>query len=245
MKTKTIDPKPYLLLSFLSLALVICLAGAARGDETQAVTGDAPPTVATPTAVPPAAAPPTSVPPTAEPRFYGQEVVTEPLVIQPGQSPAGRFNARMIFLADQLERNVDRESVDNTFIVTSFSNLNRLSETSGLGRLIGENLIHELQVRRWRVFEMRTAKDVTINDTGEISLSRDANRIRNTFKLGGVVTGTYSIAGNDIIVNARVVDIDTGLVLSTAQTHLPVDPFTEMLLFSKDGLPEIKIVGNR
>lgn len=230
MRTGTIDPKPYLLLSFFSLALILCLAITARAEDT-------------------AAAPVEATPPAASPayisRLPGNTVITEPLVIQPGQSPAGRFNARMIFLADQLERNVDRERVDNTFIVTSFSNLNRLSETSGLGRLIGENLIHELQVRRWRVFEMRTAKDVTINDTGEISLSRDANRIRNTFKLGGVVTGTYSIAGNDIIINARVVDNETGLVLSTAQTHLPVDPFTEMLLFSKDGLPEMKIVGNR
>lgn len=230
MRTGTIDPKPYLLLSFFSLALILCLAITARAEDTAAAPVEA---------TPPAASPAYSS------RLPGDTVITEPLVIQPGQSPAGRFNARIIFLADQLERNVDRERVDNTFIVTSFSNLNRLSETSGLGRLIGENLIHELQVRRWRVFEMRTAKDVTINDTGEISLSRDANRIRNTFKLGGVVTGTYSIAGNDIIINARVVDNETGLVLSTAQTHLPVDPFTEMLLFSKDGLPEMKIVGNR
>lgn len=230
MRTGTIDPKPYLLFSFFSLALILCLAITARAEDTAAAPVEA---------TPPAASPAYSS------RLPGDTVITEPLVIQPGQSPAGRFNARMIFLADQLERNVDRERVDNTFIVTSFSNLNRLSETSGLGRLIGENLIHELQVRRWRVFEMRTAKDVTINDTGEISLSRDANRIRNTFKLGGVVTGTYSIAGNDIIINARVVDNETGLVLSTAQTHLPVDPFTEMLLFSKDGLPEMKIVGNR
>jgi TolB-like protein len=230
MRTGTIDPKPYLLSSFFSLALILWLAVTARAEDTAAAPVDA---------TPPAAST------TYGARLPGDTVITEPLVIQPGQSPAGRFNARMIFLADQLERNVDRESVDNTFIVTSFSNLNRLSETSGLGRLIGENLIHELQVRRWRVFEMRTAKDVTINDTGEISLSRDGNRIRNTFKLGGVVTGTYSMAGNDIIVNARVVDIDTGLVLSSAQTHLPVDPFTEMLLFSKDRLPEMKIVGNR
>lgn len=230
MRTGTIDPKPYLLLSFFSLALILCLAITARAEDTGAAPVEATPPAASPAYIS---------------RLPGDTVITEPLVIQPGQSPAGRFNARMIFLADQLERNVDRERVDNTFIVTSFSNLNRLSETSGLGRLIGENLIHELQVRRWRVFEMRTAKDVTINDTGEISLSRDANRIRNTFKLGGVVTGTYSIAGNDIIINARVVDNETGLVLSTAQTHLPVDPFTEMLLFSKDGLPEMKIVGNR
>lgn len=230
MRTGTIDPKPYLLLSFFSLALILCLAITARAEDAGAAPVEATPPAASPAYIS---------------RLPGNTVITEPLVIQPGQSPAGRFNARIIFLADQLERNVDRERVDNTFIVTSFSNLNRLSETSGLGRLIGENLIHELQVRRWRVFEMRTAKDVTINDTGEISLSRDANRIRNTFKLGGVVTGTYSIAGNDIIINARVVDNETGLVLSTAQTHLPVDPFTEMLLFSKDGLPEMKIVGNR
>jgi TolB-like protein len=233
MRTKTIDPRPYLVLSFLSLALFICLTVAAHGEEAAAVTGDAPVSVAPPTPVP-------DMPP-----IRAQEVLTEPLVIQPGRTPAGRFNARMIFLADQLERNVDRKSVDNTFIVTSFSNLNRLSETSGLGRLIGENLIHELQVRRWRVFEMRMAKDVIINDTGEISLSRDNNRIRNTFTLGGIVTGTYSMAGNDIIINARVVDVETGLVLSSAQTCLPVDAFTEMLLLNQDGPTEMKIVGNR
>jgi TolB-like protein len=178
------------------------------------------------------------------PPIREREVLTEPLVIQPGRTPAGRFNARMIFLADQLERNVDRKSVDNTFVVTSFSNLNRLSESSGLGRLIGENLIHELQVRRWRVFELRMTKDVIISETGEVSLSRNDNRIRNTFKLGGVVTGTYSMAGNDIIINARVVDVETGLVISSAQTHLPVDAFTEMLLFSQDRPQEMKIVGN-
>jgi TolB-like protein len=234
MRTKTIDPRPYLLLSFLSLALVICLAAAARGEETEAVTGGEAPASVAPLTPPPA------MPPMRE-----REVLTEPLVIQPGRTPAGRFNARMIFLADQLERNVDRKSVDNTFVVTSFSNLNRLSESSGLGRLIGENLIHELQVRRWRVFEMRMTKDVIISETGEVSLSRNDNRIRNTFKLGGVVTGTYSTAGNDIIINARVVDVETGLVISSAQTHLPVDAFTEMLLFNQDRPQEMKIVGNR
>jgi TolB-like protein len=234
MRTKTIDPKPYLLLSFLFLALVICLAVAARAEETEAVTGGEAPASVAPLTPPPAMSP-----------NRAQEILTKPLVIQPGRTPAGRFNARMIFLADQLERNVDRKSVDNTFIVTSFSNLNRLSESSGLGRLIGENLIHELQVRRWRVFEMRMTKDVIISETGEISLSRNDNRIRNTFKLGGVVTGTYSMAGNDIIINARVVDMETGLVISSAQTHLPVDAFTEMLLLNQDRPQEMKIVGNR
>jgi TolB-like protein len=170
-------------------------------------------------------------------------VISEPLVVQPGRNPAGRFNARMIFLADQLERNVDRKSVANTFIVTSFINLNRFSESSGLGRLIAESLIHELQVREWQVCEIRMGKDVAINETGEFVLSRESDQIRNTCKLGGIVTGTYSVAGNDIIINARVMDITSGLVISSAQTHLSVDNFTETLLLNQDTLPEMKIVG--
>lgn len=174
-----------------------------------------------------------------------RNVLTEPIVIQPGRSPAGRFNARMIFLADQLERNIDRKSISNTFVVTSFTNINRISETSGLGRLIAENLIHELQVRRWNVYEMRLSRNININENGEFSLSRDSGALKGSYKLGGVVTGTYSMAGNDIIINARVVDIPTGLVTSSAQTRLPLDLFTEMLLFNKEDLPEMKIVGNR
>lgn len=242
MKTRTTDPRRHLLLSFLSLAFIMCLTAAARGEVVETLTGSEPhgEVAAAVTGEEPAI----TAPPLSSPASNGRERLTKPIVIQPGRTPAGRFNARMIFLADQLERNVDRKSLDNTFVVTSFSNLNRLSETSGLGRLIGENLIHELQVRRWQVFEIRMAKDIAINDSGEISLTRDDNRIRNAFKLGGVVTGTYSMAGRDIIINARVVDIDTGMVISTAQTHLPVDLFTEMLLFDKDGITEMKIVGN-
>lgn len=171
-------------------------------------------------------------------------IVNEQLSIPESRSTAGSFNARMIFMADQLERNVDRKSLENTFIVTSFTNLNRLSETTPFGRLIAENTIHELQVRKWKVFEVRLTKDVIINETGEFSLSRDISKIREQYQVGGIVTGTYSVAGNNIIVNARVIDITTGLVVSSAQTHMPVSWFTESLLFSDDSLRPMRIVGD-
>lgn len=221
--------RPFICITVLSAAFFISLPAPARAE---AEVQEAQPT--------PYSTPPTDIFPASD-----RKVLTEPLVLSPGRSPAGRFNARIIFLADQLERNVDRKSLANTFVVTSFTNLNKVTETSGLGRLIGENLMHELQVRRWQVFEIRMAKDISINDTGEFSLSRNSAQIKNSYPLGGIVTGTYSMAGNDIIINARVVDISTGLVISSAQTHLPVDPFTEMLLYNSDKLPEMKIVGNR
>jgi TolB-like protein len=170
-------------------------------------------------------------------------IVSEPIEIQSSNSPSGQFNARMIYLADQLERNVDRKILNNTFIVTSFTNLNRLSETTSFGRLVSEDMIHELQVRKWQVFEVRLTKDIIINDTGEFSLSRDINKLKELYKIGGIVTGTYSVAGNSIIVNARVIDINTGIVVSSAQTHLPLNWFTDNLLFSDDHLRVMRIVG--
>ncbi|WP_243369737.1 FlgO family outer membrane protein [Geotalea sp. SG265] len=171
-------------------------------------------------------------------------IVDEQLRSPSSNSSVGRFNARIIFLADQIERNIDRKSTDNTFIVTSFTNLNRLSETTAFGRLVAEDLIHELQVRRWKVFEVRLTRDVTINETGEFSLSRDISKIKEAYKVGGIVTGTYSVADNNVVVNARVIDMETGLVASSGQVHMPVGWFTEGLLFNSDHLKPMKIVGD-
>jgi len=132
----------------------------------------------------------------------------------------------------------------NTVIVTSFANLNRLSETTAFGRLVAENLIHELQVRKWQVFEVRLTKDVIINETGEFSLSRDIKRLKEQYKIGGIVTGTYSATGNEIIVNSRVIDINNGVVISSAQTNMMANWFTENLLYSEDNMKSIKIVGD-
>lgn len=171
-------------------------------------------------------------------------VVEEPLQVQQSQTPVGRFNSQMIFMTDQLERNVERKSLDNTFIVTSFSNLENLSETTPFGRLVAENVIHELQVRNWKVFEMRLTKDITINEAGEFSLSRDVKKIKEMYKIGGIVTGTYTLAGKHVIVNARVIDINTGLVSSSAQIHMPRDRFVDPLLFTEDRLTPMRIVGD-
>ncbi len=171
-------------------------------------------------------------------------IVDEPLRVQRSQSTVGRFNAQIIFMADQIERNADRKSLENTFIVTSFANLNKLSQTNAFGRLVAENVIHELQVRKWKVFEVRLTKDVIINETGEFSLSRDINKIREMYKVGGIVTGTYSVVNDHIMVNARVIDINSGLVASSAQANMQVNWFTDALLFNEDNLRSMKIVGD-
>ena len=152
-----------------------------------------------------------------------------PLRIINSESTVGQLNANIIFLADQLERNVDAKMMSQPVVITSFLNLDSMKNTSGLGRLISENLIHELQVRKWRVADIRLSKSILINELGEFSISRDVKKIRDKYRLGSIVTGTYTIAANTVIINARVINIETGLVLSTGQIAIPLGKVDTML----------------
>lgn len=173
-----------------------------------------------------------------------RHIITDDLIAPNVSSAAGDFNSRIIFLADQIERNLDRKVLSNTFIVTSFTNLDRLSETTSFGRLVAENMIHELQVRRWNVFEVRLTNSIIINEAGEFSLSRDIKKLKDQYSIGGIVTGTYTVAGNNIIINARVIDINTGVVVSSGQTHMPLSWFVDELLSNDQRFRTMKIVGD-
>jgi len=146
------------------------------------------------------------------------------------RSTPGKFSAKIIFLADQLERNIDKKNANSAFLVGSFTNLNNLAETSPMGRLIAENLMHELQVRGWRIFEPRLMRNFVINPSGEFTLSRDAKNLRDQFGVTGVVTGTIISSEEQLVINARVIDSQSGLVVSSGQIQIPSNWFTDALL---------------
>ncbi|MBF0539236.1 MAG: hypothetical protein HQL03_13390 [Nitrospirae bacterium] len=152
-----------------------------------------------------------------------------PLDVYKSANPMGNLNANMIFLADQLQRNVDMHDVNLPLIITSFQNLDDLKETNRLGRLIAESLIHEFQVRRWTVIDIRLVTDVIMNDSGEFSLSRDIKKVKDLYNVGAIVTGTYSIAEDCIVVNARLMNINTGVVQSSGQVAIPFGGLESLL----------------
>lgn len=170
-------------------------------------------------------------------------IMNEQLALPQSRGDAASFNTRIIFMADQLERNLDRKNLAETFIVTSFFDLSKQPETSQFGRLLAENLIHELQVRRWQVFEVRLTKDMLINEKEEFALGRDFRKLQEQYKVGGIVTGTYSVSSGNIIVNTRVIDSKSGIVVATAQALIPVTQFADHLLKKENGVKAMKIVG--
>lgn len=165
-----------------------------------------------------------------------------PLNIIESKNPIGYLNSQAIFLADQLERNLDKKYIASPVMVTSFLNLDNLKETSGLGRLLAESLIHELHVRRWKVIDARLVKDIIINTHGEFALSRDIKNIKASYNVTGIVTGTYTVTESAVIVNAKVMDIDTGVITSSGQISIPLGGM-ESLLFNYSKPQSMKIKG--
>jgi TolB-like protein len=165
----------------------------------------------------------------------------QPIETRQSSTPSGTFNANVIFLADQLDRNRDAEANLKPILVTSFSNLDNLSETTSLGRLLGEQLIHELKVRGWQVVDLRLTKSVIVNQSGEFSLSRELSRIRESFPAGNVLVGTYSRTTDGVLLSARIIDVASGHVQSSAQSRAPRDRFVNNLVSLPVTYPTVRV----
>lgn len=163
------------------------------------------------------------------------------IVSMPSGTAAGTFNSGMIFIAEQLDRNVDPTMRVRPTVITSFVNLNDLGESSALGRLIGENLTHELQVRNWAVADIRLTKSLIINQGGEFSLSRDIRQLRESYPVSNIVTGTYSSTSDGVLLNVRIIDSTNGWVISSAQTRLLRDRFIASLVDKPAQAPMVNL----
>lgn len=174
-------------------------------------------------------------------QVVSQGYAYEPIVVQGSTSLAGVFNSGMIFLADQLDRNVDPVYRSRPTVITSIASLANLNESSGLGRLVGEHLIHELQVRAWSVADVRLTKGLIVNNGGEFSLSRDMTQLRESFPIANIVTGTYSSTPDGVLLSVRVIDSSTGRVVSSAQTRFIRDRFIASLVDKPAEVPMIRL----
>jgi TolB-like protein len=165
----------------------------------------------------------------------------EPIVSITSRAPSGIFNSGVIFLGEQIDRSIASDTRSRQTIITSFADLNNLGDTTHFGRLVGENLMHELQIKGWSVTDVRLTRDLIINTAGEFSLSRDIKRLRETMPAANVVTGTYSSTSDGVLLNVRVLDLSTGQVVGSAQTRFIKDAFVSSLIDPPKVIPTVKL----
>lgn len=116
-------------------------------------------------------------------------------------------------------------------VVSSFVELKKLTRTSSFGRYLAEQLMAEFQQQGYRVVEIRKSTSIAIQEKrGEYGLSRDVAEISPTIAARTMITGTYTLAGDHILVNAKVLDNKTAALLSSATIVFPRTKLMDLLL---------------
>lgn len=116
----------------------------------------------------------------------------------------------------------------------SFVNLDNFDETSAFGRLIAEQLFHELNQRGYPVREYRMSGNIRPRaKAGEFALSRELGAVSAGAGNAVVIAGTYAQANNAVFVNARLVRPGNGRVIRTANLVIESNPTIRRMLASK------------
>lgn len=119
-------------------------------------------------------------------------------------------------------------------IVATFVNINSLENSSGLGRIIAEQIAARFAQEGFTVIELKLRNDIFVKENaGEFVLSRNVKDIAQAHNATAVVAGTYAIGRRNVFVNARMIRAADSLILSAYDYKLPMGPDTKALLASQ------------
>ncbi len=163
-------------------------------------------------------------------------ITTETAAVDNNQTEAEAFKAAIQQMAVTLFTNIGDPdpvagSLGDGIAVSSFVDLKKLTRTSSFGRYLAEQLMTEFQQQGYRVVEIRKSTSIMIQEKrGEYALSRDTAEINPNVAARAMIAGTYTLAGDHILVNAKVLDNKTAVLLSSATMVFPRTKLTDLLL---------------
>ncbi|MEY4593540.1 MAG: hypothetical protein RIR18_2435 [Pseudomonadota bacterium] len=162
----------------------------------------------------------------------------------PSGAPSGTLNQVVAFLASQLANNRNIPNVSETRIaVGSFVNISNLDETDKLGMVVAENIMHEMHVRGFGVVDFKTRDALKVRPAGDFVFSRDIADLKRSYNIHYFLAGTIARNADGAVVNARLIQTDTSLVVSTAQGFISNKNLDRV--FAERGRPAEKIMLQR
>ena len=78
-----------------------------------------------------------------------------------------------------------------------------------------------MQVRGYKVIDFKMMQKIKIDKKGDFLFSRDVEKLRKTLNINYALTGTYTEYKDGTVINARIINLKTQIVLSTGQVFIP------------------------
>jgi TolB-like protein len=125
-------------------------------------------------------------------------------------------------MAQDLIANMEYVNNKTPIGVTHFALLDTdLQKTDLLGRQMAESFVHELHKFRVPVIDFKATEYIRITDDGDFVLSRDYLELSSSLPIEYVLTGTMTKHQGGVLVNARILGMESRAVVATAQRLVP------------------------
>ena len=164
-----------------------------------------------------------------------------------GWSSEKEYTNRLSSMAHDLARQIknnQRESrgEESTVVMASVVNLENPNEANRIGLALSNSMIHALQVQGYRAIDFHLRKVMKVTQGGDFVTSNSVNELRNSFDITYMVTGTLSEHRDGLVVTLRMVDWETGVVVSTAETHLTTAEYFGLMSDMEIARPVVQMV---
>ncbi|SFP46973.1 FlgO family outer membrane protein [Hydrogenimonas thermophila] len=125
-------------------------------------------------------------------------------------------------IADQFNKDKISEYIKSkTLVILSIVNVNNYRQASNFGRYISEDLIHAMKINGFNILDYKATNSIIMNKKGEYLFSRDIKNLKKERNITYALSGTYTIYKDSVTINCRIIDISSGVVVSTAQITVP------------------------
>lgn len=145
-------------------------------------------------------------------------------------------------IMQELVVSLQYNSASKSMAVTNFVYLDSdYTHSDLLGKQLAESFLHEIYKYGISVIDFKTTEYIRVTPEGDFVLSRDFSELTANLPIEYVLTGTLVKHQGGVLVNARIVAIESKKVVASAQEFLP-DEVIDGLLKSKlkDGIMLIK-----
>lgn len=97
----------------------------------------------------------------------------------------------------------------------------QLEQTSAVGNQLAEELSTLLPSYGAKVIEYKLTREITVGPSGDLSLSRNTKKLRDSQGMDYVLTGTMVPTRRGLQINSRVVSTRDNVVIASASTLIP------------------------
>ena len=118
-------------------------------------------------------------------------------------------------------------------MVATLVHVDRLSESSRLGRIFSEQIAGRMVQRGVRVVELKLRDSVALQrDQGELLLSREVREVSQSHDAQAVVVGTYAASASALYISLKLVTPVGNTVVAAHNYAVPMDENVRVLLAS-------------